>query len=537
MEDPVEIDDVLARYINLIDAGDRSSAVALLDQYPQYADELNSYLSQASSVNRRLEDTSASGKVTVAVSDPAENFPREFGKYRLLRRLGAGAMGVVYEACDSHLNRVVALKLLPAHRNSPNSLKRFQIEAQTAAKLIHPNIVRIYEVGEIDSQAYFTMDRVVGFDLKQLADGVGVAPQKAAQYAAKIARATHFAHEQGVLHRDIKPSNILLEKETDQPLVGDFGLAKNLIDPSELTMTNEVIGSPAYLAPELIGENRADASVASDIYSIGATLYHLLSGMPPCSGDSVATVLQNVMLGNVPSLRSLNRSIPRDLATICEKCMERDPRKRYATPLELAEDLERYLRREPIQASPISAVVRGWRWCQRRPAQAALVSLGCLLLVGATLTAIKINGLRQVAEARRVEAEQKAKESDDLANLLIGIFGSPEPQVSGRDITVADQLDLAMRDPRFTMKDQPLRRAAFLLAIGKTYSGLDVIDKARKAFEEAEAIYAEQAGHDKERLICQFFSGYCRSDSQDRITEVERVKKQWERNYSTESKE
>ena len=323
---------------------------------------------------------------------PAESeFPKPFGDYQLLSLIAAGGMGAVYRAHHNPLNREVALKVVRgAALASPRLLARFHLEIQAAAQLDHPNIVPVYESGELEGLPWFSMKLVEGESLaRRIATGaIGLAglsgaavepARRAAEIArlmSTIARAAHYAHQHGVLHRDLKPGNILLDKE-GAPYVTDFGVAKILQEEAGLTLTAEIIGTPSYMVPELaLGK---PASAGSDVYSLGAILYELLAGKPPFHAPTPAQTLRQVVEEPPPRPTTTGALVSRDLETVALKCLEKEPGRRYASALALAEDLERFLRGEPITARLATPRERLWRWCRRKPALAG--ALGGLLLV------------------------------------------------------------------------------------------------------------------------------------------------------------
>jgi serine/threonine protein kinase len=263
-------------------------------------------------------------------------------------------MGIVYRARQVSLNRMVAVKMLLAGPlSSPELVKRFRAEASAAASLLHPNIVAIHEVGVHEGQQYIAMDFVKGQSLaKMLADGP-LPAKRAAAYLKTIAEAIHYAHGCGLLHRDLKPSNVLIDA-ADQPRVTDFGLARRLDGDSELTLSGQVLGSPNYMPPEQAGAKRGQLSRRSDVYALGAMFYHLLTGRPPFVGETITDTLAQVINSDPVSPRLLNPGVPRDLETLCLKCLEKEPGKRYPTSQALADELGRFLSGEPTKARPRS---------------------------------------------------------------------------------------------------------------------------------------------------------------------------------------
>jgi serine/threonine protein kinase len=315
--------------------------------------------------------------------------------YEILGELGRGGMGVVYKARQLGVNRVVALKMIlsGAHAGE-QELTRFRAEAEAVGRLQHPNIVQIYEIGEQEGRPYFSLEFVDGGSLDTHLAGTPLPARPAAQLLETLARAIHFAHERGILHRDLKPANILLqndergtlsqERKTEDssfiihhssfrvPKITDFGLAKQLDVQSQQTRTGAILGTPSYVAPEQAA-GKKDVGRAADIYALGAILYEMLTGGPPFRGESpLDTVLLVLSQEPVPPTR-LQPKVPRDLETICLKCLHKDPRKRYATANDLGEDLQRFLDGEPIRARPAGPAERIWHWCRRNPVPASLL--------------------------------------------------------------------------------------------------------------------------------------------------------------------
>jgi TolB-like protein/Tfp pilus assembly protein PilF/predicted Ser/Thr protein kinase len=299
---------------------------------------------------------------------------KDFGDYELLQEIGCGGQGVVYRARQKSLNRTVALKVIGlAHWATEAHVKRFRLEAEAAASLNHPCIVPIYEVGERDGACYFSMGLVDGGQLDAVAKREPMPIRHAAELIAKLARTVHYAHEHGILHRDIKPGNILLDTK-GEPHLTDFGLARLAETESTVTRTMEVLGTPSYMAPEQAVGNNAAITGATDIYGLGAVLYQLLTGHPPFAGGTTYETVRLVLDTEPRQPRLLNPKVDRDLGTICLKCLEKDPKRRYSSALALAEDLERWAKHEPIQARHTGVITRSRKWVQRNPTSALLAA-------------------------------------------------------------------------------------------------------------------------------------------------------------------
>ena len=298
------------------------------------------------------------------------------GNYQILEEIGRGGMGVIYRARQRHSRRIVALKrILTYHADSQETLVRFRREAEAAARLDHPNILPIYEVGENeDGLPSFSMKFAAGGSLLDAAPTLRNDPRRIVNLMAKVARAVQYAHEQGILHRDLKPGNILLDGR-GEPLVSDFGLAKWLDTTSNLTQTLTIFGTPGYIAPEQANGAAAKLTPAADIYSLGAILFNLLTGRPPFLGEHALAVVKQAAEKPAPKLRSLVPTLDRDLETICAKCLEGESNARYRSAGDLAEDLERWLAGRHIVARPVSAPARVWRWSRRNPLVAGMAAL------------------------------------------------------------------------------------------------------------------------------------------------------------------
>src|SRR6266566_5279193 len=320
---------------------------------------------------------------------------KDFGDYELLEEIGRGGQGVVYRARQKSLNRIVALKVIGlAHWATEAHVKRFRMEAEAAAHLDDLRIVPIYEIGERDGACYFSMKLIEGGQLDKIIGSELMSGRKAAELTAKLAHTLHHAHQNGVLHRDVKPGNILLDAK-GEPHLTDFGLARLVETESTVTRTLEVLGTPSYMAPEQAAGNNAQLTSATDVYGLGAVLYQLLTGHPPFAGGTTYETVRLVLDAEPRQPRLLNPKVDRDLNTICLKCLEKDPRRRYSSALALAEDLERWLKHEPIRARRTGIFTRGGKWVRRNPTSALLVASLVALAAAAGLIVWKSEFIRQ----------------------------------------------------------------------------------------------------------------------------------------------
>src|SRR5262245_42970513 len=369
----------------------------------------------------------------------------EVAGYEILGEFGRGAMGVVYRARQTALNRSVALKMILAGPHADaEQLARFRAEAEAVARFQHPNIVQIHEVSEQDGLPFFSLEFVAGGSLAQRLAGRPQPPREAADLVAVLADAIHYAHQRGVVHRDLKPANVLLAacglardakpQAALVPKITDFGLAKKLDQPAGVTASGVVMGTPSYMAPEQAQGKGKEVGPAADVYALGAILYECLTGRPPFLGETTLDTLMQVIHDEPVPPRRLQPTCPRDLETVCLKCLHKDPRRRYATAGDLAEDLRRLLRHEPIRARPVGRWERGGKWAQRHP---AIAGLSGLVLVVALLgfggvtwkwqdeafqrqraeEAERSEHARAEAEKQAKEDERKAKDSEHLARV------------------------------------------------------------------------------------------------------------------------
>src|SRR5438067_6872950 len=319
----------------------------------------------------------------------------DFGDYELLEEIGRGGQGVVYRARQKSLNRTVALKVIGLGQWATQAhLKRFRREAEAAANLDHPCIVPIYEVGEREGSCYFSMKFIDGGQLDEVAKRTPISIRNAAELIAKLARTGHYAHEHGILHRDIKPGNVLVEAK-GEPHLTDFGLARLLETKSTVTHTMDVLGTPSYMAPEQARGHNEQLTSATDVYGLGAVFYQLLTGHPPFAGGTTYETVRLVLETEPRQPRLWNRKIDRELSTICLKCLEKDSTRRYSSALALAEDLEHWLKHEPIRAKRSGVFTHGRKWLWRNPTTAGLIASLVALAVGAGVIVWKSEFVRR----------------------------------------------------------------------------------------------------------------------------------------------
>ncbi|MBI2901574.1 MAG: protein kinase [Planctomycetes bacterium] len=373
------------------------------------------------------------------------DFPRDFGGYRLLAEIGRGGNGVVYRAEQLSLGRTVALKVLRESTDWENdeNYARFQREGQVMARLTHPDIVAVYDHGKIDGRLYIAMEFAGGLTLDRWFETGFPPPEDCLRVVARIARALHYAHQNGVVHRDIKPTNIVVD-HAGNPKLTDFGLAK--VEGTKLTQTHGLLGTPLYMSPEQASGRLKHLDARSDIYSLGSVMYELLAGTPPFTGTTIETILSLVAHGEPVGPRVMNPRIPRDVETICLRAMARLPVQRYATAEELADDIERFLRGEPIRARRPSTIERMLRWSRRHRAMAVVsLILSLLALAGGGVTFHLLRKLREQQESARQREALVALAADADAAYHRRDYGRAFEALARLRGTVHDQPDRQLR--------------------------------------------------------------------------------------------
>jgi WD40 repeat protein len=418
------VEEVLAGYLEAARAGQAPDRRELLTRHPELASDLQDFFADHDLVRNWAEplrcDAAAVHTPPAAAADTAtlvaDRLPSRFGDYELLGEIARGGMGVVYRARQLSLNRIVALKWIEPGGRAPEEIERFlHTEAQAVASLDHPHIVPIYEAGTHEGRPFFSMKLIDGGNLTQkMRHAKPLSQRRAAQLLAAVARAVHHAHQRGILHRDLKPSNVLLD-QAGQPHVTDFGLARRVEADSAVSQGGNISGTPSYMAPEQADSGKRQTT-AVDVYGLGAVLYELLTGQPPFRAATPLDTLLQVRTQEPPRPRALHTKIDRDLETICLKCLEKDPARRYGSAEAVADDLEHWLAGEPIRARRTGSWQRAVLWARRRPAAAAFAAAIlclCLGLFGFALWGWQNAVRAEQAAAGRARAEEKARQAAD----------------------------------------------------------------------------------------------------------------------------
>ncbi len=410
--------------------GESLSKAEILQRFPQVVDPTQVWEPTREESRGRGDSTTESADAAPrrpaarsgAAGVTATGFPSIEG-FEIECELGRGGMGVVYKARQLSLDRTVALKMILAGQLADKEdVKRFHLEAEAAANLDHPGIVPVYQVGEHEGRHYLAMGFVEGGRLSRKIAKGPLPPREAAQCVRKVAEAIAFSHQHGVIHRDLKPSNILLDRN-GEPKVSDFGLAKRVEGESGLTATGRVLGTPSYMPPEQALGKVHEVVETADVYSLGATLYALVTGRPPFQADNAIDTLRQVLEREPVAPRLLNPKIPKDLETICLRALEKERSRRYSSARELADELQRFLNGEPIHACPISVPARLWRWCRRNPRvaipSAVAAAFALALMIGGPVAAVVINHQKDMADQARVEAENSEALATDQSELAL----------------------------------------------------------------------------------------------------------------------
>jgi formylglycine-generating enzyme required for sulfatase activity len=427
--------------------------------------------------------------------------------YEILAILGRGGMGVVYRARDLKLKRTVALKMVLAGGHAgPGELARFRIEAEAAARLQHPSIVQIHEVGEADGHPYCALEFVEGGSLARKLEGKLMPAREAAKLVEVLARAMQLAHSRNVVHRDLKPANILLTAD-GMPKIADFGLARQLDSDSGQTQAGAVVGTPSYMAPEQAAGRAHEAGPAAGVYALGAILYTCLAGRPPFQGKTVVETIDMVRTQEPVPPSRWHPALPRDLETICLKCLRKQPEQRYASAGELADELVRYQRGEPILARPVGRVERVLKWVIRNPAVAGAAAVVVLALgVGTTVSYLKYldaEEQRKDAEAQKSIALQEAAKADRASQYLVRIFQLADARRRRGPMTARQILDDAEKSIPQEFADQPELRDKLLRQIGTVYDKMTATAPLAMILEASGSVRLQSTRNPLQRAVPQ----------------------------------
>jgi len=409
------IDELMLRWEESRQKGEFLSAEQLCADVPQLKEELRQRIHIVCDMENLLGVGKHDPHLTLPAQDHFASTEHSLDSlpiipgYEVLREIDRGGMGVVYEARHLELGRTVAIKMILAGPSSRKSLARFRLEAEAAARLLHPNFVQIFDMGQVNGRPFFSMEFVTGGNLADLLKRRPIAARQAAELTETLARAVYVAHLHDIVHRDLKPNNVLLTPD-GTPKIADFGLAKRLDDDSQHTHTGEIMGTPNYMAPEQASGSKGEIGPKTDVYALGAILYEMLVGKPPFQGDSPIESLRLVLNEDpvAPSRRASN--VPRDLEVICLKCLEKSPSQRYDSALALADDLRRFLNGQHILAKPIGRLRRCWKWVRRHPQQATFAGLLALLAMAPFYTLIQNYRTERQVHARAVEQAPQVRE-------------------------------------------------------------------------------------------------------------------------------
>jgi mono/diheme cytochrome c family protein len=450
------IDELMLRWEAARQQGRVLSPEELCAEWPELKDELRRRIQAVQEMEQVFgfhgqdaEPTGTPDSMREAPS-PAAIFPLVPG-YEILRVVDQGGMGVVYQARQTALRRTVAVKMISGVHLGPTQVARFKAEAHAAARVQHPNLIQIFDVGQVNGRPYFSMEFVGGGSLAQQLAGSRPTPQRAAELVEILARAIHTAHERGIVHRDLKPSNVMLTAD-GIPKITDFGLAKRLDDDSGHTRTGEILGTPSYMAPEQAAGKKENIGPATDVYALGAILYEMLAGRPPFKGDSPLDSLRLVATAEPTAPSRLASAIPPELEAICLKCLEKNPGRRYPSALALADDLQRFQGGQPVTARRTGAFGRGWKWMRRHPQGAALIAALALL---ASIPTYFVIGHYQRERQIRLQAVQVAPQVREILRRNCYECHGADPAHTKKNLNILDHPLLLNRQRRIVVPGAP----------------------------------------------------------------------------------
>ena len=455
--------------------------------------------------------------------------PQRIGDFELLREIGRGGMGEVWEARQISLDRRVALKLLHSHLGlSERWIERFQREAQAGGRLAHTGIVTVHAVGEQDGRHFIAQELVGGDTLADWIERRRALPRLPADHFDRVARiiaavadALHSAHEAGILHLDVKPGNVLLPDEA-RPKIADFGLAV-AAEESALTRTGEVLGTPYYMSPEQLSARRLPPDRRTDVFALGATLYEALTLALPFPGDTREQVAGRILLEEPQDPRRLRSQIPRDLAVVCLKALLKNPARRYPAMAPLAADLRRHPDLQPVAARPPSPLLRAASWLRRHPASGAAIGVGAVAMVAISLLWLDARAARERADDSAAEAVTQAATAKSIEDFLLGLFTAGTPGArQGETVTLDDVLARGAERARTEPADDPITRAALMMAIGQAYSTLGRYAEAEPLLADAVNLRLRTVGSGDQRTLAAMNKLAQLLNAQARFEEAER---------------
>ena len=450
------IDEIMFRWEEARQQGRVLSAEELCAECPDLMDELRRRIKAVLDMEQVFGFHCQDGEPTGSPDSmrdgpaPAEIFPLIPG-YEIIRVVDQGGMGVVYEARQTALRRTVAVKMISGVHLGPTQVARFNAEAHAAARVQHPNLIQIFDVGHVNGRPYFSMEFVNGGSLAHNLAGSRPSPQRAAELVEILARAIQTAHERGIVHRDLKPSNVMLTTD-GVPKITDFGLAKRLDDDSGHTRTGEILGTPSYMAPEQAAGKKQNIGPATDVYALGAILYEMLAGRAPFKGDSPLDSLRLVATTEPTAPSRLASAIPPELEAICLKCLEKEPGRRYDSALALADDLQRFLGGQPVTARRTGVLGRAWKWIRRHPQGAALIAA---LAVLASIPTYFVIGYYQMQRQIRRQAVAVAPRVREILQRNCFECHGADPAHTKKNLNVLDHQQLLNRERRLVVPGAP----------------------------------------------------------------------------------
>jgi tetratricopeptide (TPR) repeat protein len=500
--------DLLERWESLCDQGQPVTPEELCRDCPDLLDPLKRRIDDLLALSAKLRTGRGNGASnalpwTDAGTAP-ETCPRVPG-YEILGVLGRGGMGVVYKARHLPLDRLVALKMILAGAHAgADDVARFRTEAEAAARLQHPNVVQIHDIGEQDRLPYVSLEFIDGGSLAQQLAGTPLLPRRAADLVRTLAQAIHAAHERGIVHRDLKPGNVLVTAD-GTPKISDFGLAKKLDGTAGATVSGAVMGTPSYMGPEQARGELQRIGPAADVYALGAILYECLTGRPPFRGATSLDTVWQVLHQEPVAPRRLQPRVPPDLETICLKCLRKEPGQRYGSAAALAEDLGRFLDGAPIQARPVGLWERSLKWARRRPAKATLLGVAVGVLLSGVAGGFWYVGREHDRAEQERALRRQAEQAEQQAKAVLGFFqervlaaARPKDQDGGlgKDATIRAAVDAAEPAIAQVFADQPEVEAAIRHTLGHSYYCLGELALAIRQHERAVALRRQILGPD-----------------------------------------